>query len=44
MSEAKRAYDILRGYVNQEWDRIKNLDGLSAFFLFLQRERAKQRL
>lgn len=23
MSTAKRAYDILRGYVNQEWDRIK---------------------
>lgn len=30
MSEAKRAYDILRGYVNQEWDRIRSVDALSA--------------
>ena len=26
MSEAKRAYNILRSYVNREWDRIKNVD------------------
>ncbi len=26
MSEFKRAYDLLRGYVNQEWDRIKSSD------------------
>ena len=26
MSEAKRAYNLLRGYVNREWDRIKSLE------------------
>lgn len=26
MSEAKRAYNILRGFVNQEWERVKGLD------------------
>jgi len=26
MSEAKRAYNMLRGYVNREWDRIKGLE------------------
>lgn len=26
MSEAKRAYDLLRGYVNREIDRVKGLD------------------
>lgn len=25
MSTAKRAYDMLRGYVNNEWDRIKGV-------------------
>jgi len=26
MSTAKRAYDMLRGYVNTEWERIKGVD------------------
>lgn len=26
MSEAKRAYNVLRGFVNQEWERVKGLD------------------
>lgn len=26
MSEAKRAYDLMRGYVNREWERIKGLE------------------
>lgn len=26
MSGAKRAYDILRGYVNTEWERIKGVE------------------
>lgn len=30
MSLAKRAYSILRGYVNREWDRIQALDRLYA--------------
>ncbi len=30
MNEGKRAYDIMRGYVNQEWERIKSYDALSA--------------
>lgn len=30
MSLGKRAYNILRGYVNREWDRIQSLDRLYA--------------
>ncbi len=30
MSEGKRAYDILRGYVGREWDRISGVDYESA--------------
>lgn len=30
MSLGKRAYNILRGYVNREWDRIQALDRLYA--------------
>lgn len=26
MSEIRRAYDLLRGYVNNEWDRIRSID------------------
>jgi hypothetical protein len=26
MSTAKRAYDVLRGYVNREWDRIQGIE------------------
>jgi hypothetical protein len=26
MSEARRAYDLLRGYVNREYDRIRGVD------------------
>lgn len=26
MSEAKRAYNLLRGFVNQEWERVKGFD------------------
>ncbi len=26
MSTAKRAYDVLRGYVNREWERIQGVD------------------
>lgn len=26
MSTAKRTYDILRGYVNREWDRIQGIE------------------
>ncbi|MBX3110666.1 MAG: J domain-containing protein [Fimbriimonadaceae bacterium] len=26
MSEFQRAYDLLRGYVNREWDRIKGIE------------------
>ena len=26
MSEMRRAYDLLRGYVNHEWDRIKGIE------------------
>lgn len=26
MSEIRRAYDLLRGYVNHEWDRIRSVD------------------
>ena len=30
MSVGKRAYDVLRGYVNREWERIQDLDRLYA--------------
>lgn len=30
MSEAKRAYNLLRGYINREWDRVKGLEMLDA--------------
>lgn len=26
MSDARRAYDLLRGYVNREWDRIRGVE------------------
>ena len=26
MSTAKRAYDLMRGYVNREWDRIQGIE------------------
>ena len=26
MGTGRRAYDLLRGYVNQEWERIRNVD------------------
>lgn len=26
MSDFRRAYDLLRGYVNHEWDRIRSVD------------------
>lgn len=29
MSTGRRAYDILRGYVNAEWDRINGSDSIS---------------
>jgi len=29
MSSAKRAYDVLRGYVNREWERIQGVDDLT---------------
>lgn len=31
MSEAKRAYNILRGFVNQEWERVKGFDMADAW-------------
>ncbi|MDI9641180.1 hypothetical protein QPK87_05845 [Kamptonema cortianum] len=31
MNEAKRAYNILRGYVNREWERIKGLEIMDAW-------------
>ncbi len=31
MSEAKRAYDLLRSYVNREWDRVKGLELMDAW-------------
>ncbi len=31
MSEAKRAYNVLRSYVNQEWERVKGLDVMDAW-------------
>jgi hypothetical protein len=30
VSVGKRAYNVLRGYVNREWERIKDLDRLYA--------------
>ena len=30
MSTGRRAYDVLRGYVNQEWERIRGVDDKSA--------------
>ena len=30
MSEAKRAYNLLRGYVNREWERVKGIDMIDA--------------
>lgn len=30
MSTGKRAYNILRGYINREWDRIQGVDRMSA--------------
>jgi len=30
MSSGRRAYDLLRGYVNQEWERIQGVDRKSA--------------
>ncbi|MGE0000906.1 MAG: hypothetical protein AB7F50_09880 [Fimbriimonadaceae bacterium] len=31
MSEIKRAYDLLRGYVNREWDRMRTIEWSSAW-------------
>lgn len=31
MSEIRRAYDLLRGYINHEWDRIRSSDLESAW-------------
>lgn len=31
MNEARRAYDLIRGYVNREWDRIQGLERLQAW-------------
>ncbi|MBX7132556.1 MAG: J domain-containing protein [Fimbriimonadaceae bacterium] len=30
MSDARRAYDLLRGYVNREWDRIRGIEDSDA--------------
>jgi hypothetical protein len=30
MSTGRRAYDLLRGYVNREWERIQGVDEISA--------------
>lgn len=30
MSTGRRAYDVLRGYVNQEWERIRGVDDKDA--------------
>jgi hypothetical protein len=30
MSTGRRAYDLLRGYVNREWERIQGVEGDSA--------------
>lgn len=31
MSDFKRAYDMLRGYVNREWDRIRSVEWSTAW-------------
>jgi hypothetical protein len=31
MSEIRRTYDLLRGYVNREWDRIRSIEWQSAW-------------
>lgn len=31
MNDARRAYNLLRGYVNREWDRIKDLELMKAW-------------
>jgi len=31
MSTGRRAYDVLRGYVNQEWERIRGVEDKDAF-------------
>lgn len=31
MSELRRTYDLLRGYVNKEWDRIRSIEWQSAW-------------
>lgn len=31
MSEFRRAYDLLRGYVNREWDRMRSIEWSSAW-------------
>lgn len=30
MNEAQRAYNLLRGYVNREWDRVKGMEFMDA--------------
>ena len=30
MSEARRAYDLLRGYVGREWDRLQGVERIQA--------------
>ncbi len=30
MNEARRLYDLMRGYVNQEWERLQNLERRAA--------------
>lgn len=31
MNEASRAYNLLRAYVNREWDRVKGIDASAAW-------------
>ncbi len=28
MNEGRRAYDLLRGYIGQEWERIRGVPGV----------------